>query len=153
VIVVVALWQTLPLWLLVLVIGMTGWFGLSRLVRGQVLALRQRDFVVAAESLGVRRTRILLRHILPNVLPMIIVDATLSIGQVIVLEAGLSYLGLGVQPPRASWGNIIQDGADQIGTLWWLSLFPGLLIATTAIACNALGDVLRDAWDPRGWQT
>jgi peptide/nickel transport system permease protein len=149
VIVVVALWQTLPLWLLILVIGVTGWFGLSRLVRGQVLALRQRDFVVAAESLGVRRTRILLRHILPNVVPVIIVDATLSIGQVIVLEAGLSYLGLGVQPPRASWGNIIQDGADQIGTLWWLSLFPGLLIATTAIACNALGDALRDVSDPR----
>ncbi|HXC24295.1 MAG TPA: ABC transporter permease, partial [Gemmatimonadaceae bacterium] len=149
VIIVVALWHTLPLWLLIVVIGVTGWFSLSRVVRGQVLAFRRRDFVVAAEALGARRTRILFRHILPNVVPMIIVDATLGIGQVIVLEAGLSYLGLGVQPPGASWGNIIQDGADQIGTLWWVSLFPGLLIATTAVACNVLGDALRDYFDPR----
>ena len=149
VIVVVALWHTLPLWLLIVVIGVTGWFSLSRVVRGQVLAFRRRDFVVAAEALGARRTRILFRHILPNVLPMIIVDATLGIGQVIVLEAGLSYLGLGVQPPGASWGNIIQDGADQIGTLWWVSLFPGLLIAMTAVACNYRGDALRDFFDPR----
>ena len=149
VIVVVALWHTLPLWLLIMVIGVTGWFPLSRLVRGQVLAFRRRDFVVAAGALGVRRSRILFRHILPNVVPMIIVDATLGVGQVIVLEAGLSYLGLGVQPPGASWGNIIQDGADQIATLWWVSLFPGLLIAITAVACNALGDALRDYMDPR----
>ena len=149
VIVVVALWHTLPLWLLIVVIGVTGWFPLSRIVRGQVLAFRRRDFVVAAEALGVRRSRILFRHILPNVVPMIIVDATLGIGQVIVLEAGLSYLGLGVQPPGASWGNIIQDGADQISTLWWVSLFPGLLIAITAVACNVLGDALRDYMDPR----
>jgi peptide/nickel transport system permease protein len=149
VIVVVALWHTLPLWLLITVIGVTGWFSLSRLVRGQVLAFRQRDFVAAADALGASRTRILFRHILPNVVPVIIVDATLGIGQVIVLEAGLSYLGLGVQPPAASWGNIIQDGADQISTLWWVSLFPGLLIAMTAVACNALGDSLRDFFDPR----
>jgi peptide/nickel transport system permease protein len=118
------------------------------MVRGQVLALRQRDFVLAAEALGARRTRVLLRHILPNVVPTIVVAATLGIGQVIVLEAGLSYLGMGVQPPGASWGNIIQDGADQIGTLWWVSMFPGLLIVTTAIACNALGDALGELLDP-----
>jgi len=144
-----ALWPALPLWLLVVTLGATGWFGLSRLVRAQVLALRAQDFVAAADALGASGARILLRHILPNVIPTVIVAATLGIGQVIVLEAGLSYLGMGVQPPAASWGNIIQDGADQIGSMWWVSLFPGLFIVTTAIACNALGDALRDVLDPR----
>ncbi len=146
---VVALWRQLSLWSLVTVLGMTGWFGLSRLVRAQVLALRDREYVVAAHSLGASGTRVLIQHILPNVLPTVIVAAALGVGQVIVLEAGLSYLGLGVQPPDASWGNIIQDGADQIGTLWWISLFPGLLIVATAIACNSLGEALRRALDPR----
>lgn len=146
---ILALWNGLPLWLLVLVLGVTGWFGLSRMVRAQVLSLRELDFVIAARAVGASRPRILLRHILPNVLPTIIVAATLGIGHVIILEAGLSYLGLGVQPPAASWGSIIQDGADQIGSAWWISLFPGLLIVTTAIACNALGDALRAAFDPR----
>lgn len=146
---VVALWRGLPLWLLVGVLGATGWFGLSRLVRAQVLALRSEEYVLAARSLGATGVRILTRHILPNVLPTVIVAAALGVGQVIVLEAGLSYLGLGVQPPDASWGNIIQDGADQIGTLWWVSLFPGLLIVITAVACNSLGEALRAALDPR----
>lgn len=144
----VALWHTLPLWMLIVVLGATGWFGVSRLVRAQVLAIRERDYVRAAEALGVPGWRILVRHVLPNVLPTVIVAATLGIGQVILLEAGLSYLGLGVQPPTASWGNIIQDGADQVATLWWVSLFPGLLIVTTAIACTALGDALEAALDP-----
>ncbi len=148
-IVVVALWRNLPLPLLIAVLGMTGWFSLSRLVRAQVLALKQREYILAAESLGANSARILMRHILPNVLPTVIVAAALGVGQVIVLEAGLSYLGLGVQPPEASWGNIIQDGADQVGTLWWISLFPGLLIVTTATACNSLGDALRAALDSR----
>jgi peptide/nickel transport system permease protein len=146
---VLALWNGLPLWLLVVVLGATGWFGLSRMVRAQVLALRDLDFVAAARAMGASGPRILVRHILPNVLPTIIVAATLGVGHVIILEAGLSYLGLGVQPPSASWGNIIQDGADQIGTSWWISLFPGLLIVTTAIAFNALGDALRASLDPR----
>ena len=146
---ILALWNGLPLWLLVVVLGGTGWFGLSRMVRGQVLSLRELDFVAAARAVGASGPRILLRHILPNVVPTIIVAATLGIGHVIILEAGLSYLGLGVQPPAASWGSIIQDGADQIGSAWWISLFPGILIVTTAIACNALGDALRTALDPR----
>jgi peptide/nickel transport system permease protein len=145
---ILALWDGLPLWLLIVVLGATGWFGLSRMVRAQVLALRELDFVSAARAVGASDTRILLRHILPNVLPTIIVAATLGVGHVIILEAGLSYLGLGVQPPTASWGSIIQDGAEQIGTAWWISLFPGLLIVTTAIACNALGDALSAAFDP-----
>lgn len=146
---ILALWHGLPLWLLIVVLGATGWFGLSRMVRAQVLSLRELDFVAAARAVGASGPRILVRHILPNVLPTIIVAATLGIGHVIILEAGLSYLGLGVQPPSASWGSIIQDGADQIGSAWWISLFPGLLIVTTAIACNALGDALRAAFDPR----
>ena len=146
---ILALWNGLPLWLLIVVLGVTGWFGLSRMVRAQVLSLREMDFVTAARAVGASGPRILLRHILPNVLPTIIVAATLGIGHVIILEAGLSYLGLGVQPPSASWGSIIQDGADQIGSAWWISLFPGLLIVTTAIACNSLGDAIRSAFDPR----
>jgi peptide/nickel transport system permease protein len=146
---ILALWNGLPLWLLVVVLGVTGWFGLSRMVRAQVLALRELDFIAAARAVGASGPRILIRHILPNVLPTIIVAATLGIGHVVILEAGLSYLGLGVQPPAASWGSIIQDGADQIGTSWWISLFPGLLIVTTAIACNALGDAIGAAFDPR----
>lgn len=144
----VALWHSLPLWMLIVVLGATGWFGLSRLVRAQVMAIRERDYVRAAGALGASGWRILTRHVLPNVLPTVIVAATLGVGQVILLEAGLSYLGLGVQPPTASWGNIIQDGADQVATLWWVSLFPGLLIVTTAIACTALGDALEAALDP-----
>lgn len=147
---ILALWNGLPLWLLIVVLGATGWFGLSRMVRAQVLSLRELDFVAAARAIGAGGPRILIRHILPNVVPTIIVAATLGIGHVIILEAGLSYLGLGVQPPTASWGSIIQDGADQIGTAWWISLFPGLLIVTTAIACNALGESIRLAFDPRG---
>lgn len=146
---ILALWHGLPLWLLVVVLGATGWFGLSRMVRAQVLALRDHDFVAAARALGASGPRILLRHILPNVLPTIIVAATLGVAHVIILEAGLSYLGLGVQPPSASWGSIIQDGADQIGSAWWISMFPGLLIVATAIACNSLGDALRAVFDPR----
>ncbi len=146
---ILALWNGLSLWLLVGVLGATGWFGLSRMVRAQVLVLRDLDFVAAARALGAGGPRILLRHILPNVVPTIIVAATLGIGHVIILEAGLSYLGLGVQPPNASWGSIIQDGADQVGTAWWISLFPGLLIVTTAISCNALGDAISAAFDPR----
>ena len=146
---ILALWNGLSLWLLVVVLGVTGWFGLSRMVRAQVLAIRELDFVAAARALGASGPRILLRHILPNVVPTIIVAATLGVGHVIILEAGLSYLGLGVQPPTASWGSIIQDGADQVGTSWWISLFPGLLIVTTAIACNSLGDAISLAFDPR----
>jgi peptide/nickel transport system permease protein len=135
--------------MLILVIGATGWFNLSRLVRGQVLALRDDAYVVAARSLGAGRLRIICRHILPNVMPTILAAASLELGTVIVLEAGLSYLGLGVQPPAASWGNLIHDGADQLGTLWWLSVCPGLLIALTAVAAGVVGDALRERLDPR----
>jgi peptide/nickel transport system permease protein len=146
---VLSLWGGLPLPYLILVIGLTGWFGVSRIVRAQVLAVKEWDLVLAARALGARDRHILWRHILPNVISPVIVAATLGLGNVIVLEAGLSYLGIGVQQPLASWGNIIQDGADQISTLWWISLFPGLAIVLTVIAFNLVGDGLRDALDPR----
>lgn len=144
-----ALWGRLSLAALVLVLGLTGWFGISRLVRAEVMALRTREWAVAARSLGASGCRVLLRHLLPNVLSPVIVVTTLGIANVILLEAGLSYLGVGVQAPRASWGNIMQDGADQVRALWWMSVFPGLAIATTVVAINAVGDGLREAADPR----
>jgi peptide/nickel transport system permease protein len=144
-----ALWGRLSLAALVLVLGLTGWFGISRLVRAEVMALRTREWALAARSLGASGSRVLLRHLLPNVLSPVIVVTTLGIANVILLEAGLSYLGVGVQPPRASWGNIMQDGADQVRALWWMSVFPGLAIATTVVAINAVGDGLREAADPR----
>ncbi len=143
--VVVALWNRLSLGALVLTLGLTGWFGMSRIVRAEVLALREREWVVAARALGASAPRILFRHALPNITSPIIVGAALGVGQVILLEAGLSFLGLGVQPPYPSWGNIMLDGADQIQALWWLSIFPGLAIVTTVMAINAVADGLRHA--------
>ncbi|HKG95067.1 MAG TPA: ABC transporter permease [Gemmatimonadaceae bacterium] len=147
---VLSLWTRTPILALVLLIGFTGWFGVSRIVRAQVLSLKEREFVVAARALGASGPRLLVRHILPNVASPIVVAATLGVGHVIILEAGLSYLGLGVQPPQASWGSIIRDGSEQVTTLWWISLFPGLAIVLTVMALNALGDGMRDALDVRG---
>lgn len=146
---VLALWGALPVPGLVALIGATGWFATSRLVRGQVRALRGREFVLAATAIGAARWRVLAKHVLPNVLSPVLVSAALGVGNVIALEAALAYLGIGVQPPRASWGNIIQDGAQQLAELWWVSLFPGLAIAVTVMAVNRVGDGLRDALDPR----
>jgi len=148
-ILVASLWGSLGLVPLTLLMAGTGWFGVSRLVRAEALALRDREFIVAARALGTSTMRIVVRHVLPNVAAPALVAATLGIANVILLEAGLSYLGIGVRPPTASWGAIIQDGAEQISDLWWLTLFPGLAILVTVFACNALGDALRDAFDPR----
>ncbi|HET9002770.1 MAG TPA: ABC transporter permease [Gemmatimonadaceae bacterium] len=146
---VLGLWGNISLPMLVLVLGLTGWFGTSRLVRERVRALSKQDFTLAARAMGARDLRVLWRHVLPNALSPVIVAATLGIGNVIVLEAALSYLGIGVRPPHASWGSIIEDGADQIGSAWWIALFPGLAMLVTVIAFNLLGDALRDALDPR----
>lgn len=143
------LWGALPIAALILVLGFTGWFGVSRLVRAEVLSLKERDMVVAARALGARDREIIFRHILPNVLSPVVVAATLGIANVIIIEAGLSYLGIGVRPPLPSWGNMIQDGVSQIATVWWVSLFPGLAIIATVMAFNIIGDGLRDALDPR----
>ncbi|HEY0528064.1 MAG TPA: ABC transporter permease [Gemmatimonadaceae bacterium] len=132
---------------LIVFLGVTGWFGLSRIVRGQVLALKHAEFVTAAHALGASNGRILVRHLLPNLLSPIVVAATLGVAHVIVLEAGLSYLGIGVPQPLASWGNIMQDGSDQIATLWWMSLFPGLMMVLTVMTLNILGEALRDVYE------
>jgi ABC-type dipeptide/oligopeptide/nickel transport system permease subunit len=147
--VVIALWNNVGVVALTLLIAGVSGFSVSRLVRAEALAVREEDYVVAARALGSSPWRILLRHVLPNVAGPGVVAATLAIANVILLEAGLSYLGIGVRPPTASWGSIIQDGAERVSDLWWLTVFPGLAILVTVFACNALGDALRDALDPR----
>jgi peptide/nickel transport system permease protein len=142
-------WPQLSIGPLILFLGLTGWFGLSRIVRGQVLALKHAEFVTAAQALGASRRRILWRHLLPNLVSPIVVAATLGVAHVIVLEAGLSYLGIGVPPPLASWGNIIYDGADQPATLWWMSLFPGLFMVLTVMTLNILAEALSEAHERR----
>ncbi|HEV8304279.1 MAG TPA: ABC transporter permease [Gemmatimonadales bacterium] len=144
----IALWDRLSLTVLVLAIGLTSWFGTSRLVRAEVLGLRERDFVAAAHALGAGPGRVIFRHVLPNAAAPIIVSATLGIGNVLLLEAGLSFLGIGVAPPTASWGNMIADGAPTLATAPWTTLFPGLAIALVVMALNAVGDGLREALDP-----
>jgi peptide/nickel transport system permease protein len=147
-IVIIALFEP-TIWLVVIVLGLTGWMSIARIVRGEVLSLREREFVQAARALGMNDLRIISRHILPNILAPIIVYATLGIGNTILVEAGLSFLGLGVQPPTPSWGNMISDGRDALITAWWIATFPGLAIVFTVTAFNLLGDGLQDALDPR----
>jgi peptide/nickel transport system permease protein len=147
--VVIALWGDVGSTALTLLIAGLGWFTVSRLVRAETLLVRDAEFVVAARALGTPTSRILWRHVLPNVVAPAIIASTLAVGNVVLLEAGLSYLGIGVRPPQASWGSIIQDGAERVGDLWWLTVFPGAAILLTAFACNALGDALREALDPR----
>ena len=142
-----AAWRSLPVTTLVLFLGFTGWFGLSRIVRGQVLALKRTEFVTAARALGANEGRIIVRHLLPNLFSIIAVAVTLGFAHVIVLEAGLSYLGIGVPQPLASWGNIIQDGAENVMGLWWLSLFPGLALLVTVVALNTIGEHIRDSFN------
>lgn len=146
---VLGLWSPVPLWALVVLLGLTGWYGVSRLVRAEVLSLRQRDFVVAARALGASPWRILTRHLLPNVAAPVIVASTLGLANVVILEAGLSYLGIGVREPTPSWGSILQGGTEAFAVAWWAVLFPGLAIVVTVMAFNSLGDALRDALDPR----
>ena len=143
-----ALWSPVPLVALVLIIGLTGWFEVSRLVRAEVMSVMQRDYILAARALGTPGFRIIWRHILPNVLNPVIVAATLGVGNVIILEAGLSYLGIGTRVPTASWGSIFFDGSNAFQATWWIALFPGLAIIITVLAFNVFGGALRDALDP-----
>ena len=135
----------------IVILGLTGWYGLARLVRGQVLALKTQDFVASARALGATRTRILVRHILPNVVTPVVVAATLGLGHVIILEAGLSWLGVGIPTPTASWGNMIQDGtaSAQFPAHWWIAFFPAMAIVLTVMAFNVLGDGLLRALSPK----
>ncbi|HSB72550.1 MAG TPA: oligopeptide ABC transporter permease [Candidatus Methylomirabilis sp.] len=137
------------IWIIMVVIGFTGWMGLARLVRSEILSLKEREFVLSARALGGRDTRIMFRHILPNALVPLLVSATLGVAGAILAESGLSFLGLGVQPPTPSWGNILIDGKANIEIAWWLSVFPGMAILVTVLAYNLLGEGLRDALDPR----
>jgi len=133
------------------VIGVTGWMDVARLVRAEFLTLKERDFVDAARALGMKNKRLIVRHILPNALSPVFVAATFGVAGAILTESGLSFLGLGVQPPDPSWGNILTAGKDNIEIAWWLSLYPGLAILITVLSYNLVGEGLRDALDPRLW--
>jgi peptide/nickel transport system permease protein len=137
------------IWTIMAVIGLTGWMGVARLVRAEFLALKEREFVVWSQSIGASGFRIIWRHILPNAMAPVLVAMTLGIPAAILTESGLSFLGLGVQPPHATWGNILNEGKDAIELAWWLSLYPGLAILFTVLSYNLLGEGIRDALDPR----
>ena len=146
---VLAMVTPIPLWILILVLGTTGWFGVSRIVRGETIRLKHEPYVQAAEALGARGHRIILRHLLPNTAGPLLVAATLGVSDVILLEAGLSFLGLGISPPTPSWGGMIQDSRDYYISRPWTSIFPGLAIVVTVLAVSLIGDALRDRLDPR----
>lgn len=146
---VLSVWDRVPVGMLILLIGATGWFGTSRMVRGEVLRLREEAYVEAAHALGAHPGRVILRHLFPNTLGPLLVTATLGVGNVILLEAGLSFLGLGIQPPTPSWGGMILDAKPILVTAPWAALFPGLAIVLTVLSVNLFGDALRDAIDPR----
>jgi oligopeptide transport system permease protein len=135
--------------LLFAAIGAVQWLTMARIVRGQVMSLRRQEFIEAAEALGLSKLRIIFRHMIPNALGPIIVYATLTVPSVMLLEAFLSFLGLGVQPPMSSWGVLIKEGADSMEEFPWLLIYPGLALAVTLFSLNFLGDGLRDALDPR----
>ncbi len=134
---------------IMIIIGLTGWMGVSRLVRAETLSLKERDFVAAARAQGAGDARIIFRHILPNTLAPVLVAATLGVAGAILTESALSFLGIGVQPPTPSWGNILTAGKDNIEFAWWLSVYPGLAILFTVLGYNLLGEGIRDAVDPR----
>jgi peptide/nickel transport system permease protein len=137
------------IWTIMAVIGLTGWMGVARLVRAEFLALKEREFVVWSQAVGASGPRIVWRHILPNAMAPVLVAMTLGIPAAILTESGLSFLGLGVQPPHATWGNILNEGKDAIEIGWWLSVYPGLAILVTVLSYNLLGEGIRDALDPR----
>jgi peptide/nickel transport system permease protein len=137
------------IWNIMIVIGITSWMGVARLVRAEFLSLREREFVLAARAVGASDLRLIFRHMLPNALSPVLVSATLGIAGAILTESALSFLGIGVQPPTPSWGNMLIAGKQTLGYAWWLSLFPGLAILITVLGYNLLGEGIRDALDPR----
>ncbi len=137
------------IWNIMVIIGLTGWMGVARLVRAEFLSLRERDFVLAARAMGASDARIIFRHILPSALSPVLVSATLGVAGAILTESALSFLGIGVQPPTPSWGNMLIAGKQTLGTAWWLSAFPGFAILLTVLGYNLLGEGIRDALDPR----
>jgi peptide/nickel transport system permease protein len=137
------------IWNIMIVIGLTSWMGVSRLVRAEVLSAREREFALSAKAIGAGDLRIIFNHILPNSMAPVLVSAVLGVAGAILVESALSFLGIGVQPPTASWGNILTAGKDNIEIAWWLSVFPGLAILVTVLAYNLLGEGIRDSIDPR----
>lgn len=137
------------LWLLVLVMGLFGWTTSARVVRGEVLSVRSREFVEASAALGQSRAKLLTRHVLPNVIGSVIVVGTLKVASMIILEASLSFLGFGIQPPAVTWGQMLSDGRRFITSAWWLATLPGLAISLLTLSLLFLGNWLRDAFDPR----
>ena len=135
--------------LIMVVIGLTGWMGVARLVRAEILSLKEREFVLAARMLGASSFRIITKHLLPNAMAPVLVSATLGVGGAILSESVLSYLGLGVQPPTPSWGNILNEGRVALGVAWWLTVSPGLCILVTVLSFNLLGEGIRDAMSHR----
>lgn len=136
-------------WKVVVVLTATGWVNFARVVRGAALTIRGQEFVEAARGIGARPSRIIVRHIMPSLLGPTVVIATLELARVIIVEASLGFLGLGVQPPTPSWGNMLSDARNYVATAWWLSTFPGLAIALTCLSVNLVGDWVRDTLDPR----
>jgi len=137
------------IWNIMIVIGATGWMGITRLIRADFISLKERDFVRAARTIGASDSRIIFFHILPNAMASVFVAATLGVAGAILTESALSFLGIGVQPPTPSWGNILTAGKDNIDIAWWLSLYPGLAILITVLGYNLLGEGIRDSLDPR----
>jgi peptide/nickel transport system permease protein len=137
------------IWNIMIVIGVTSWMGVTRLVRAEFLSIKERDFVQAAVSQGASDFRMIFIHILPNAMAPVLVAATLGVAAAVLTESGLSFLGIGVQPPDPSWGNMLTEGKDNIEIAWWLSVFPGLAIFITVMGYNLLGEGIRDSLDPR----
>lgn len=137
------------IWNIMIIIGLTGWMGITRLVRADFISLKERDFVLAARAIGASDLRIIFIHVLPNAMASVLVAATLGVAGAILTESALSFLGIGVQPPTPSWGNILTAGKDNIDIAWWLSLYPGAAILATVLGYNLLGEGIRDSLDPR----
>jgi peptide/nickel transport system permease protein len=146
---VIGLWGGVGVVSLVLILALTTWFDTSRVVRAEASSVRSREFVLASQALGLGRVRVALRHVVPNITAPIVVSATLGVGQILLIEAGLSYLGIGVRPPTPSWGAMIAEGQQWLEAGWWVALFPGLALVVTVLTFSLLGDALRDLADPR----
>jgi peptide/nickel transport system permease protein len=141
------------IWNIMVIIGLTSWMGVGRLVRAEFLSLKEREFVLAARAIGAGDFRIIFRHIMINSMAPVLISAILGVAGAVLVESALSFLGIGVQPPTPSWGNILTLGKDNIEIAWWLSVFPGLAILVTVLGYNLLGEGIRDSIDPRLWES
>jgi peptide/nickel transport system permease protein len=144
-----AAWDRLPIWGIVTLLGITGWYAIARIVRNEGVRLMGTEAVLAARALGATRRRIILRHLFPNIAGQLSVATALSVGEVMLLEAGLSFLGAGIRPPTPSWGGMIHEGKDVLLAAPWVSLAPGIALVLVVLAVNRLGDALRDSFEPR----